>query len=71
MTQVPVPPGLNPREKRPGQPRTPVVPGRPGGPLWYGLAFMMGVGSHDNERMANDHDGAGAPIGGKQRLVIR
>ena len=42
MTQANVPPGLNPRDKRPGEPRTPMTgPGRPGGPLWYGLAFLM------------------------------
>ncbi len=42
MPQAHVPPGLNPRDKRPGERRTPVTgPGRPGGPLWYGLAFMM------------------------------
>jgi cell division protease FtsH len=42
MPQAHVPPGLNPRDKRPGERRTPVSgPGRPGGPLWYGLAFMM------------------------------
>jgi cell division protease FtsH len=42
MPQADVPPGLNPRDTRPGERRTPLTgPGRPGGPLWYGLAFMV------------------------------
>jgi cell division protease FtsH len=42
MSETRVPPGLNPRDQRPGERRTPLTgPGRPGGPLWYGLAFLM------------------------------
>ena len=35
------PPGLNPRDKRPGDRRTLVRPGRPGGAIWYVLGFLM------------------------------
>ena len=35
MAQANVPPGLNPRDKRPGEPRTSLTgAGAPGGPLW-------------------------------------
>ena len=36
-----IPPGLNPRDKRPGDRRTLTGPGRPGGPIWYVLGFLM------------------------------
>ncbi len=42
MAQANVPPGLNPRDKRPGEPRTPLTgAGAPGGPLWYALAVLV------------------------------
>jgi cell division protease FtsH len=41
MADTSVPPGLNPRDKRPSERQTLAGPGRPGGPLWYVLAFLM------------------------------
>ena len=44
MAETGVPPGLNPRDQRSGEQRTPLTaPGRPGGPLWYGLAFLIAM----------------------------
>jgi cell division protease FtsH len=34
-------PGLNPRDKRPGERRALPRPGRPGGAVWYVLGFLM------------------------------
>src|SRR4029453_11058605 len=34
-------PGLNPRDKRPGDRRAFPRPGRPGGAVWYVLGFLM------------------------------
>jgi len=36
-----IPPGMNPRDKRPGDRRAVPRPGRPGGPIWYVLGFLM------------------------------
>jgi cell division protease FtsH len=35
------PPGLNPRDRRPGERRTIGAPGRPGGAIWYVLGFLF------------------------------
>ena len=36
-----IPPGMNPRDKRPGERRSLPRPGRPGGAVWYVLGFLM------------------------------
>ncbi len=36
-----IPPGMNPRDKRPGERRAVPRPGRPGGAIWYVLGFLM------------------------------
>ena len=36
-----IPPGMNPRDKRPGERRSVPRPGRPGGAVWYVLGFLM------------------------------
>ena len=41
MANPGIPPGLNPRDKRPGGRRTLQGPGRPAGAIWYVLAFLM------------------------------
>ena len=41
MANPDIPPELNPRDKRPGERRTLSGPGRPGGPIWYVLGFLM------------------------------
>ena len=41
MANPSIPPGLNPRDKRPGEQRTLTGPGRPGGPIWYVIGFLM------------------------------
>ena len=41
MANPRIPPGLNPRDKPPGDRRTLLGPGRPGGPIWYVLGFLM------------------------------
>ena len=41
MANPSIPPGLNPRDKRPGEQRTFTGPGRAGGPIWYVLGFLM------------------------------
>src|ERR1043166_9265844 len=40
MANLRTPPGLNPRDKRPGDRRV-LTPGRPGGALWYVLGFLL------------------------------
>ena len=40
MPSIKPPPGLNPRDKRPGDRRT-LGPGRPGGAIWYVLGFLF------------------------------
>jgi cell division protease FtsH len=41
MANYPNPPGMNPRDKRPGDRRPLGSPGRPGGVVWYVLGFLM------------------------------
>ena len=41
MADPRIPPGLNPRDKRPGERRTLTGPTKPGGPIWYVLGFFM------------------------------
>ena len=41
MANPSIPPGMNPRDKRPGERRTFTGAGRPGGPIWYVLGFLM------------------------------
>jgi cell division protease FtsH len=41
MANLRTPPGLNPRDKRPGDKRTLTGPGRPGSALWYVLGFLV------------------------------
>ena len=41
MSNYPNPPGLNPRDKRPGDRKTFGTTGRPGGAVWYVLGFLM------------------------------
>jgi cell division protease FtsH len=41
MANLPNPPGVNPRDKRPGDRRTFGSAGRPGGAVWYVLGFLM------------------------------
>lgn len=41
MANYPNPPGMNPRDKRPGDRRPLGSPGRPGGAVWYVLGFLM------------------------------
>jgi cell division protease FtsH len=41
MSNVRTPPGLNPRDKRPGDRRTLGSTGRPGSAVWYVLGFLM------------------------------
>ena len=41
MANTSAPPGLNPRDKRPGERRPLTGPGSPGGPIWYVLGFLM------------------------------
>ena len=41
MANIPNPPGINPRDKRPGDRRTFGAAGRPGGAVWYVLGFLM------------------------------
>ena len=41
MANIPNPPGINPRDKRPGDRRTFGSAGRPGGAVWYVLGFLM------------------------------
>ena len=41
MANPRIPPGLNPRDKRPGDRRTLLRPGSPGGAIWYVLGFLM------------------------------
>ena len=41
MADARIPPGLNPRDKRPGERPTFTGPARPGGPIWYVLGFFM------------------------------
>src|SRR5688572_32963677 len=36
-----IPPGMNPRDKRPGERRSVPRPGRPGAAIWYVLGFLM------------------------------
>ena len=36
-----IPPGMNPRDKRPGDRRTVPRPGRPAGAIWYVLGFLL------------------------------
>src|SRR4051812_36166516 len=36
-----LPPGMNPRDKRPGDRRTLGAGGRPGGMVWYVLGFLL------------------------------
>ena len=40
MPNTRVPPGLNPRDRRPGERRTLGPTGRPGGAIWYVLGFL-------------------------------
>src|ERR1044071_1252815 len=40
MANLRTPPGLNPRDKRPGERRS-LTSGRPGGALWYVLGFLL------------------------------
>jgi cell division protease FtsH len=41
MSNYPNPPGMNPRDKRPGERKTFGTTGRPGGAVWYVLGFLM------------------------------
>ena len=41
MSNYPNPPGLNPRDKRPGDKKTFGTTGRPGGAVWYVLGFLV------------------------------
>ncbi len=41
MSNVPAPPGLNPRDKKPGDRRVFGAANRPGGAVWYILALLM------------------------------
>jgi cell division protease FtsH len=41
MANLPNPPGMNPRDKRPGDRRTLGTTGRPGGAVWYVLGFLL------------------------------
>ena len=41
MSTSRIPPGKNPRDKRPGERRAVPRPGRPGGAIWYVLGFLM------------------------------
>src|SRR5688572_12215230 len=41
MANPRTPPGLNPRDKRPGERRVLGTGGRPGGAVWYVLGFLM------------------------------
>ena len=41
MSNYPNPPGMNPRDKRPGERKTFGTAGRPGGAVWYVLGFLM------------------------------
>ena len=41
MATPTIPPGLNPRDKQPGERRTLLGPGRPPGAIWYVLGFLM------------------------------
>src|SRR5918995_2659414 len=41
MANLRNPPGMNPRDKRPGERRSVPRPGRPGGAVWYVLGFLM------------------------------
>src|SRR5688500_12405460 len=41
MANARIPPGLNPRDKRPGERRSLTRPGRPGGAVWYVLALLL------------------------------
>ena len=41
MANLRTPPGLNPRDKRPGEKRTLRTAGRAGGPIWYFLGGLL------------------------------
>src|SRR5829696_5439033 len=41
MANLRTPPGMNPRDKRPGDRRTLGAGGRPGGAVWYVLGFLL------------------------------
>src|SRR5688572_10090389 len=41
MPPLKTPPGLNPRDRRPGERRTLGPGGRPGGAIWYVLGFLL------------------------------
>src|SRR5687767_1364169 len=41
MANIRTPPGMNPRDKRPGDRRTLTGPGRPAGAIWYVLGFLV------------------------------
>ena len=41
MANLRTPPGLNPRDKRPGEKRTLRASGRFGGPIWYFLGGLL------------------------------
>src|SRR4029450_7418412 len=41
MANLRTPPGLNPRDRRPGERRTLASAGRPGGPIWYVLGALL------------------------------
>src|SRR6188474_1908237 len=41
MSNYPNPPGMNPRDKRPGERKSFGTTGRPGGAVWYVLGFLM------------------------------
>jgi hypothetical protein len=41
LANLRTPPGLNPRDKRPGERRTLGAAGRPGGAVWYVLGFLV------------------------------
>jgi cell division protease FtsH len=41
MANLRTPPGMNPRDKRPGERRPLGAAGRPGGALWYVLGFLL------------------------------
>src|SRR4029077_20932452 len=40
LANLRTPPGMNPRDKRPGDKRS-LIPGRPAGAIWYVLGFLL------------------------------